>query len=466
VLSGANAARSPVVQSGTGDATAVELLGSVPQLDDSGANTADRYDWQAAMAAADGLALYHEGLAEDGRLRPDCQDLVMCEWHEDWVLFSGSSVELVSAKHRDPSQGAYTTLAKLADDGGLAHLFNRWAALREIPLCRLVTSGGLSNGPPHDLLTAADHFRSLRLTAEPVVVNSEHADVVAKFRKAVATYCNDTRERWRGNGSAVAVSEQDCDAEIARFLAVLTVADGKIQRDYVAHAAPNMYVKPVLDRIGVGGSATAVWEAVLGVFRARMRSRGPLPTGGLPAVLQGGDGPSSVNLELRRALASRTVSMRDIETAITMALTVPGAYEPIPRMPRTSRLEVKMSVGGCSDNAIERALSLRIDYQEYWRDRENTEATARVERKRVERFLQRLSDHTTDSTHPQGSVLWRRLQNAVDTLDYDKLPAGMDADLALGGVCDLTGRCKVWFGPRFDVEAVIAQIRAAYEAES
>ena len=435
-------------------------------MDDSGANTADRYDWQAAMAAVDGLALYREGLGDDGRLRPDCEDRVLCEWQEDWVLFSGNSVELVSGKHRDPSAGAYTTVVKLADDGGLAHLFNRWAALQETPLCRLVTSGGLSSGPPQELLAAADHFRSLRSAAEPVIVSSEHADIVAKLRKAIATHCDDTKKRWSGNGSAATVSEQDCDAEVARFLAALTIAESQIQRDHVGFAAPTMYVQPILDQLGVTGSAVAVWEAVLSIFRARMRSRGPLPTGGLPVVLQGGDGLPAVTLEVQRTLASRTVTLRDIETAITMALTVPGGYEPVPRMPRTSRLEVKMNVGGCSDNAIERALSLRIDYQGYWRDRESTEATARVERQRVERLLHRVSDQSTDTVQPQGAVLWRRLQTAVDTLEQEKLPVGMDADLALGGVCDLASRCKVWFGPRFDVEAVVAQIRAAHEAET
>ncbi|MCE7008194.1 hypothetical protein LWC34_36055 [Kibdelosporangium philippinense] len=461
-----SAARSTAVQPGMADVTAADLVESVPQLDDSGANTADRYDWQAAMAAADGLALYREGLGDDGRLRPDCQDRVLCEWQEDWVLFSGDCVELVSGKHRDPSAGAYTTVVKLADDGGLAHLFNRWAALQETPLCRLVTSGGLSSGPPQELLAAASYMRSLRAAAEPVIVNSEHADIIAKLRKAIAIYCDDTRKRWTGNGSAAAVSEQKCDAEIARFLAALTIAESQIQRDHVGFAAPSMYVQPILDQLGVTGSAVAVWEAVLSVFRARMRSRGPLPSGGLPVVLQGGEGLAAVTPEVQRMLASRTVTMRDIETAIATALTIPGGYEPVPRMPRTSRLEVKMNVGGCSDNAIERALSLRIDYQDYWRDRESTEATARVERKRVERLLHRVSDQSTDTVQPQGAVLWRRLQTSVDTLGPEKLPAGMDADLALGGVCDLAGRCKVWFGPRFDVEAIIAQVRAAHEAET
>jgi hypothetical protein len=98
-------------------ATAAQLVGSVAQLDDSGAHMADRYDWQASMAAADGLALYLDSVGDDGRIRPDCQDRVLCEWHEDWMLFRRDSLELISGKHRDPGTGAYTTIAKLANPG-------------------------------------------------------------------------------------------------------------------------------------------------------------------------------------------------------------------------------------------------------------------------------------------------------------------------------------------------------------
>ncbi|MFE2750516.1 hypothetical protein ACFXGA_00780 [Actinosynnema sp. NPDC059335] len=464
------AAQPVAVEPTSTDVTAAELLKAVPQLDDSGANTADRYDWQAAMAAADGLALYRDALGDDGRLRPDCQDQVLCEWQEDWVLLSGDDVELVSGKHRDPSAGAYTTINKLADDGGLAHLFNRWAAMKETPSCRLVTSGGLGNGRPQQLLTAAEHFRGMRATGKPVITSPEHANVVADLRESITTHCEHTKKRWTGrdsSGNVVShpVAEQERNNEVARFLAALTIAEKRVQRDHVGYAAPGMYVQPVLDRMGATCSPGAVWEAVLTVFRARMKARGPLPAGELPIVLQRGATSSTIPPEMQRTIAARTVTMSDIEVAISTALMIPGGYEPLPRMPLTSRLAVKMNAGGCSDNAVERALSLRGDYQDYWRDRESGEATARVERKRFERLLQRISDHATESAQPQGVALWRRLQVEVDALE-DKLLTGMDSDLALGGICDLAGRCKVWFGPRFDVDAVIDRLRAEREAGS
>jgi len=51
-------------------ATAAQVVLAAPPADDTGASTADRYDWQASMAAADGLALYLDALG-DGELRAD-----------------------------------------------------------------------------------------------------------------------------------------------------------------------------------------------------------------------------------------------------------------------------------------------------------------------------------------------------------------------------------------------------------
>lgn len=46
------------IDEATSGLSAIQTLLALPQADDAGAQTADRYDWQAAMAAADGLALH------------------------------------------------------------------------------------------------------------------------------------------------------------------------------------------------------------------------------------------------------------------------------------------------------------------------------------------------------------------------------------------------------------------------
>jgi hypothetical protein len=125
------------------------VLSAEPE-DDAGAQTADRYEWQAAMAAADALSLYRDTL-ENSRAAVDCDAGIICEHHEDWVVVVAGEAELVSGKHRDPSVAVFTTIPQLLGDGGLAHLFGRWHAMGELPYCRLVTIAGLSRGAAQEL---------------------------------------------------------------------------------------------------------------------------------------------------------------------------------------------------------------------------------------------------------------------------------------------------------------------------
>ncbi|MEU4295326.1 hypothetical protein AB0E63_44505 [Kribbella sp. NPDC026596] len=92
------------------------------------------------MAAADGLSLYRGALISGGA---SIDTRILCEYHEDWVVLRGDDAEIVSAKHKEAAYGAFTTYTKLANDGGVEHLFERWHALSEKPTCRLVTTCGL-----------------------------------------------------------------------------------------------------------------------------------------------------------------------------------------------------------------------------------------------------------------------------------------------------------------------------------
>lgn len=455
---------SPGTPGGDASATAAERVITATPPDDSGADTSDRYDWQAAMAAADSLALYLQSLDDHGRLPQDCDGRVLCEWQEDWVLLNGADAELVSGKHRDPSVSAFTTVNKLADEGGLAHLFERWSALGEKPLCRLVTTGGIAAGDPHDVLAACEYFRKLRLAGAAVVVTDERRDIVDKLRAAIGRYHTAVAARWNGETTVPAEVQR---AEVARFMAMLRVDHGKPQRTHIEYAAPSMFAQPVLDRLAMAGAAAVVWEVVMRLFRARMRAKGPIPTAALPAVMayRLGAGPQTYT-DIEQELLGRIVTMTDIDIAIRTALAMPAGYEPVQRVPLTTRLAVKMNTGGCSDNAVERAEHLRMEYPDYWRERINGDALARVEQNRFERRLLRINDEVNDSSSVAGGVLWRRLQQRMDELPGDSLPAGMDADLALGGLCEWANRCKVWFGQRFDVDAVIARLRAEREATS
>ncbi|MFI7406940.1 dsDNA nuclease domain-containing protein [Streptomyces sp. NPDC049541] len=86
--------------------------------EDSGSDTLGRYRFQAEVAARDCLAM----------LTQDAIEFVVCEWHENFVVaLADGSVELVSVKHREETQGTWS-LPELCKSGGLTHLFDRWCA--------------------------------------------------------------------------------------------------------------------------------------------------------------------------------------------------------------------------------------------------------------------------------------------------------------------------------------------------
>jgi hypothetical protein len=151
-----------LVSSDLGDetATARQAVLSTEPDDDAGADTADRYEWQAAMAAADGLSLYLDVIEGASRM-VGADTGIICEHHEDWVVVRSGEAGLVSAKHREPSVGVFTTIPQLLGDGGLAHLFGRWYATSELPYCRLVTTAGLGRGPAQELSEATPGLLTL-----------------------------------------------------------------------------------------------------------------------------------------------------------------------------------------------------------------------------------------------------------------------------------------------------------------
>ncbi|MBL1120206.1 hypothetical protein JK364_49140 [Streptomyces sp. 110] len=434
----------------------------MPQLDDSGADTLDRYNWQASMAAADGLRLYLDALDDDGRPSPNIDSRVVCEYQEDWAAVDGDAVELVSAKHRDVTTGPFTTINSLADVGGVAHLFGRWHALNETPSCRMVTTFGLSP-EVQKLEKAWEKLRELRLAHQPLTVPDEHHKPVNDLCQALRSYCKELPSGWT---SAAKPMPSPTDAEITqvvRFLAVLDVEAGKPPRDHLAYAAANMYVRPLCDRLRLPIDPESIWAAVHDIFYARMRKAGPIPTGKLPAVLAyrvGSTSPDTAQLE--RSLLNRIVTLDDIDLAVRTAISQPHGYRPLPRLQRTTKLAVKMSAGQCPDNSIERAEHLAQEYRDFWREERSGNPTARAAQARLERYLLRISDEATQSTLaevPRGPAFWQAVQRLLAASPPADLPSGMDSELLLGGICDLTSQCKVWFSDSFDVDEAIKAIQ-------
>ncbi|MCC5032282.1 DUF4297 domain-containing protein [Streptomyces sp. WAC 00631] len=444
--------------------TAAQLVVTVPQPDDSGANTLDRYEWQAAMAAADGLKLYLDALGSEKRIESDDDRRILCEYHEDWVALHGANAELVSGKHRDPAAGPFRTLNQLADEGGVAHLFLRWHALKEKPTCRLATTGGLAPGDPQKLEATIHYLRELQKSGAEYTIPDEHLTYVAKLHSAIRTYGGkNLPDNWSPEDDEP-LPEEAQRLQVARFLSVLNIQHGLIMRNYVSHAAPSMYAKPVVEQLGLDVAPDALWNAVLGLFRTRMRAAGPRPDGALPPVLSlaNGRAPSSRG-ESERDLMARLVTMQDIDIAVVTAISNPSAYESLSPPVRMSRAAVKMKKGKCSDNSIERGEQLRRDYLKYWRARMSGDPTALAEREALRRLLLRISDQVCNpslrAVEEWGTAFWFAIQTALDEVPAEKLPAGMDSDLLLGGISDLANACQIWFSDSFDVAAEIANLR-------
>ncbi|MFF5028554.1 hypothetical protein ACFY2J_30675 [Streptomyces collinus] len=444
--------------------TAAELVVTVPQPDDAGANTLDRYDWQASMAAADGLQLYLDALGPEKRLRSDDSRRILCEYQEDWVALDGDTAELVSAKHRDPSVDAYRTVNQLADDGGLAHLFLRWRALKEKPTCRLTTTGGLASGDPQDLEAATTTLREMRQAGQDVTLQNSYLSSVTKLHSAVRTYSGKHFPSAWVKGSEDEVSEEEQRQQVARFLSMLKVHHSLTRRADIGFAAPAKFAKPVVEHLGFDVPCEAVWNAVYGLFYTRMRAAGPRADATISPVLSfaNGSGPPT-SADRERELSNRIVTVHDIDAAVMMAVMNPAAYETLGSPIRLSRAAVKMRKGDCSDNSIERGEQLRKDYHRYWRGRLTGDPTAMAERDRLRRLLLRISDKADTplvrSNSKWGPDFWNSIQDLLDGIPQEQIPVGMDVDLLLGGISDLANACQVWFSGRFDVEDEIRRLR-------
>ena len=443
---------------------------SVEASDDAGAETYDRFDWQVAMAAADGLRLYLDCLDDGGRVPADCPTYILCEKHEDWVAIDGPDAELVSAKHREPSKSVFTTVRQLVTEGGLAHMFTQWCTLDERPTCRLVTSGGLKAGDAQQLGNATQALSGQRRDGLGLQVDGDHSATIESFANLLWEYPDRLPAVWRDRVTSGEPGPGLKDHEqVARFLATLTIDHGRPMRSVTRAAAPNLYIRPILRRLGFDTPADELWEAVHTLFRARMRASGDTPSGALPQVLRNraSGGPSSIN-DLERAHAARIVTVSDIEIAIQIAIDNPGAFRRTTTARKTSRTAIKMSIGRCSVNSIERAEQLRLDYQKHWRVRIADDPTARLERDRLRRRLLRISDEATSAigppAEPWGADLWAELGARVDAIPDMQRPLGFDADLLLGGLADLTDLCQVWFSPEFDIEAEIERRRTSRAA--
>ncbi|GEA84818.1 MULTISPECIES: dsDNA nuclease domain-containing protein [Cellulomonas] len=433
--------------------TAIDTLTAASPPDDAGADTADRYDWQALTAAVDALSMIL-GAKRAGRSIEDV--LVVCEYHEDYVLCDGDSVLLVSVKHRESGAGSWT-FAPLFTDGGLAHLFLRWCALSEDSRCRLVTNVGLRNGEPARLSQICERLR----TAGPGPRTFEESEMIrsACARILDAIPADKVVPEWAARLPAGGRWSQVFEDAVTRFLGILSFDCDRVSRHHLPAAAAAMYMRPVLQELGIDDSlADAAWETVSGLFRERMRGRTTPAREAMEIRIRSLADLTPEARECHRA-EDRAIAGEDILRALAIARDV--AILPVPRgrSMAPTRLAIKLVNAGCHDTTVHAAEAAARQWREYELDMNLQPGTAQDLARLKVRTLLAVSDlHERCAEGAEqadyGPVMWRMMR---DVVREPRLQDGgglfVDDELILGLVCDLTSECKVWFSDYFDIDA-------------
>lgn len=446
-----------------GDTPIASLL-ALPQSEDAGAQTADRYEWQAAMATADALALHFQFLNGEFNGVDSAQIQIICEFHEDWVVQIGARAELVSAKHRDPQIGPWKTVPDLVDKGGLGHLFSRWLKAKRLPTARLVTNAATASG---DAAYIAGCRELLGKQSNGVQLSDEEAqqcsNALDAFCRSAMKYANYIPNEWIASEGTrmrdLVVPESLVEAG-SQFLRILRIDQQRPSRSHTAHAAPSLYAEPLANKIGLDRAvAVPIWETVLSLFRIRMRARGENDRGGLPVV--GETKHESFQDQLND---ERAVSVDDLQIALETCVRHPKAYATVTLPRRLTRLSMKMARGDCADTSIERAEQLRLDYSRYRRERRNAVPGSISELRLVEGILHRIADEETQAARTPheawGSALWSGLSSRLSQGTHELAGYAIEGDLGLGGVCQLAQDCKVWFSDSFDLDGAIAAVKS------
>lgn len=212
---------------GVGDISDLARALITEPAEDSGSDTASRYNFQHECAARHCFAMIN-GSELSG---------IVCEWHVDYVLlYRDGPNELVSVKHREPQVGPWP-YSELWTKGGLATLYERWKVAPESK-CRLVTNGSVKSRQDK----ALDFAKSLS------------AGLIDEYIEDVATRLH-------------------CGHDEARsFLSSLRIEYATPDR--VTMRAHNIVetVEPALVQVGINNvTAAEAWDAVVSLVAAKSR---------------------------------------------------------------------------------------------------------------------------------------------------------------------------------------------------
>ncbi|XKK39960.1 hypothetical protein HFP72_03920 [Nocardiopsis sp. ARC36] len=390
---------------------------------------------------------------------------LVSEHHEDWALIDGDRCQLVSAKHLDADQGAWTW-STLMGDGGIPHLYRNYRRLSQTPKCRMVTNNAIRSLPE---TRALRDLCQLDNEADASPRNPVSANDRAELNHTLARYlmvhykdADLDEEEYRGRSNQVNQCKPTSDLLEAstRFLESLILETGVPGRRDIVHSGPSRFVAPVLTRLGHPPiHAEAVWEALTGYVEQSMEDQLPTEDAGLTRLIRSFDTPTLTPGE--EATEKRTVTTGQALMVIHRALDKPGIYL-TPALPFEHKVTVKMDAGGLEANAIQRA----EDRMATWRktcasevdDSPGTHAQMQEFADELEDQVDDLHVHLRFEGVNQGEFGMRLWHSAtrLPPESFPPLPFRLTRSLLIGALADASDQCRIWFTPhRFDAERIL-----------
>ncbi len=367
----------------TAEADLVALHGRPSE--DAGSETLARYEYQVMLTALECVrCLVATGTVE-----------IVCEWWEDFVILGATGAELVSVKHVEPSQSVWT-LARLVDDGGLRHLFDRWRSAGQANRCRLLTNGGLKTG-----------------SGEAAAVQRATHGI---GRDAVA-------EDLCGRLGA---SSRD---EVSKFLSFLTIEAELPKRDDLLPKLLVEVLPPLAADLRwppeeIATRFTAICDEVRRASASDIRAAERALGGGADA--------------LARARAHKTISADRLRNALSGAAPSP-----------TSRLVRKLRAGDFGPTDVEKCKRLRSDWlanaYEYRVGILGESEPEAVVRRRVQDLAIEAERVARQSGQPYGARMREELKVLLERNPIEFGDAEVSTDLLLGAAYDETDRCHIWW---------------------
>lgn len=290
--------------------------------EDVGSDTFSRFHYQAEVTARYCLLML--------RKKEDIEG-ILCEWHEDFVIIRPkNATEIVSVKHREKSQNAWTPRG-LIEDGGLAKLFDNWRLLNKTTKCLLLTNSGLNP----DMREIAKLIHSRKLDS----INIAAEKMAEHFVKAVPGVESE---------------------EIIEFLGSLSIDCELPGRHSIRSVNIEQFARPIAREIGMEGvQFQPFYDRLVQEVEEAMRSA----TGSEGSILRYVSDPKRLSLDVarQRRITNRTIIPAQVTTLFREITSLPPELLTTKGAEKTpsSILEIKLQKGGLGPTAIASAKQLR-----------------------------------------------------------------------------------------------------------